>query len=109
MKNGLQVDLLLSDSTLRYDYKEPWTTGKRPSPPIIDRANLVKVNIEIAPTQDYAQVKETLWFKKYPDQNLQGGGTEAKFIHGMDKKSMATEFLAKVYNPEWFFFCFNRN
>ena len=62
-------------TTIGLDSRTTRTTEKRRPPPIIERANLLTVNIEITPTQNYAQVKETLWSKKYPDENSQGDGT----------------------------------
>ena len=67
---------------------EPTLEGKR-----LDSA---KINIE--PIEDYAQVNEILVFTQSDGDG--GAGKVSKFIHGMDKKSMVTNFEAKVYKPD---------
>ena len=53
------------------------------------------------PTNDYAQVHETLFFgpkdtTSSAQATTMGAGTVSRFIHGMDKRSMVTNFEAKV-------------
>ena len=61
---------------------------------------------QIKPTNDYAQVCETLLF--YPSQpnsarSSIGAGKVSRFIHGIDKRSVVTKFNAKVSGESWLF------
>ena len=66
--------------------------------PKLDGKRLVRAKVNIEPIEDYAQVNEILFFAESKGDG--GAGTVSKFIHGMDKKSMVTNFEAKVYNPD---------
>ena len=99
-----KVQLWSLDFELNSIFLSCLTSRSRP-PPTLEGQQLAKVEIKITPTQNYAQVDETLCFEPDPaveahTSRLVGAGKESRFIHGMDEKSMITKFLAKIYYKE---------
>jgi len=94
------------------NYNQPapstWRDNTALPPPKLEGKELTKARIHLSPTQNYAEVVETLHFSPLtnPDQAANeepavvGAGKESKFIHGMDKRSMVTRFNAKVYKQD---------
>ena len=73
------------------------------TPPTLDNKVLSRATVHIEPIQNYAEIFETLHFDAKandadsPEADLVDAGTESKFIHGMDTRSMVTMFRAKAF------------